>query len=619
MLFLLSPYGLSAQNSPLLEISDSKLANGIVFPNWEKKQVFLHTYYVDGNNPSASDGNQGTADHPFKTISKAAEIMEPGDRVIIREGEYRETVHPARGGESAEKMITYEAAAGAKVIISGSFLLDIKRWKEGRGWIYANHEPYTEDSIITSTRIWQYDFNGNEFGGYNPFGMVNLMHDREYLQYKKVNMDRHFLRRGILFLNGKPLEQVMNPVDLASKDSGAFWIEHNGLRIHVRFPGNSRPDDYRIEATAKEQVFVPLEYGLGYVAIKGITFQHAGNGFPVPQRGLVSTNRGHHWLIEKCTIEWANSLGLDMGNEMWSTVHQPGLGYHIVRNNLIKNCGIGGLEALGAKQMLIEDNLFENIGWQNAELAFESGAIKIHTTINTMIRRNVFRHISYAPGIWLDYLANENCRITKNVFADIITARGAIYIEVSRHDCLVDHNIFYKLRSQYWLSGEYGAGGSALYTDGSDSIRFSDNLMLDIENTGYGDYLNADRIVGSRGGVTRWHSVTNNIFIDCRKHAIEFPNMYNFSNGNIFSHVPPGYLKMGNPLPALLLDIEERKKCFGWEKDGKKAEVGGKLNPNSLELSITGKTIELEKLFLKGPFKDYQKFLNINIDPRLGY
>ncbi|NJK94150.1 MAG: right-handed parallel beta-helix repeat-containing protein [Bacteroidales bacterium] len=255
-------------------------------------------------------------------------------------------------------------------------------------------------------------------------------------------MDRHFLRRGILFLNGKPLEQVMNPVDLASRDSGAFWVEHNGMRIHVRFPDNSQPGDFLVEATAKEQVFVPLEYGLGYIALKGITFQHAGNGFPVPQRGLVSTNRGHHWLVENCTIEWANSLGIDMGNEMWSTVHQPGVGFHIVRNNVIKNCGIGGLEALGAKQMLIEDNLFEHIGWQNAELAFESGAIKIHTTVNTMIRRNIFRYISFAPGIWLDYLANENCRITKNVFADITTARGAIYIEVSRHDCLVDHNIF---------------------------------------------------------------------------------------------------------------------------------------------------------------------------------
>ncbi|NJO69572.1 MAG: hypothetical protein HC830_10075 [Bacteroidetes bacterium] len=142
---------------------------------------------------------------------------------------------------------------------------------------------------------------------------------------------------------------------------------------------------------------------------------------------------------------------------------------------------------------------------------------------------------------------------------------------------------------------------------------------MDIENTGYGDYLNADRIVGSRGGVTRWHSVTNNVFIDCRKHAIEFANPYNFSNGNIFSHVRPGYLKMGNPLPALLLDLEAWQKCFGWEKDGKRAEVSGKFNPDSLELSITGKENELVKLLHKGPFDSYGRFINIPVDPRIKY
>ena len=51
--------------------------------------------------------------------------------------------------------------------------------------------------------------------------------------------------------------------------------------------------------------------------MKGITFEHAGNGFPVPQRGMVSTNRGNHFIFEDNTFEWANSVGLDIGNEDW--------------------------------------------------------------------------------------------------------------------------------------------------------------------------------------------------------------------------------------------------------------------------------------------------------------
>lgn len=613
---ILAEWQVFSQAKTYIPFNEDCLANGQVFPFWEKEQNYLRTYYVDGKNPKASDSNNGTSEKPFKTISRAAEVLKPGELVIIKGGIYREKIVPARGGESPEKMITYEAASGENVIVSGSVVLDQNRWTKGRGWKYGKHEPYSEESSKYSVEIWQYDFEGNLFGGYNPFGMLNLMHDREYLQFQKVKMDAHFKRRGMLFLNGKPIEQVANPIDLASKENGAFWIEHNGLRIHVRFPGASKPADYTVEATVKEQVFAPAEYGLGYIALKGITFCHAANGFPVPQRGLVSTNRGNHWLIQDCTIEWANSVGIDMGNEMWSTEVEKGVGYHVVRNNIIRNCGIGGLEALGGKQMLIEDNLFENIGWQDAELAFESGGIKIHTTFNTLIRRNVFRNITFAPGIWMDYLANQNIRITNNVFTDITTARGAIYIEVSRNDCLIDRNFFNKLRSQYWISGEYGAGGSALYTDGSDSIRFCNNLMLDIENSGYGDYLNAERIVGKRGGVTRWHSVLNNVFIDCRKHAIEFPNNYNYSNGNIFSKVPAGFLKMTNPAPALWLDLEAWQKLYDFEKDGAMAKISAEFDSKTLEFTLKTSPENLKLLDGKGPFSSYANDRKVMIDPR---
>ena len=616
LLSMLCTFSLRSQFVTGILPGEDCLANGQVFPVWDRPQQYVNTFYVDNRNPLASDKNNGSMGKPFKTIARAAAILKPGERVIIKQGVYRELVVPKRGGDGADKMITYEAAKGEEVILTGSIVLDKNKWEKGRGWKYAKHEPYTEDASGTIAGIWQYDFDGSLFGGYNPFGMLNLLHDREYLKYQKVKMDAHFKRRGMLFLNGQILEQVNNPVELAEKVKGAFWIEHNGMRIHVRFPGSTLPTDYTVEATAKEQVFAPAEYGMGYIALKGITFKHAGNGFPVPQRGLVSTSRGHHWLVEQCIIEWANAIGIDMGNEMWSTDHQPGVGYHIVRNNIIRNCGIGGLEALGGKQLLVEDNLFENIGWQDAELAFESGGIKIHTTFNTLIRRNVFRNIKFAPGIWMDYLANQNVRITNNVFTDITTARGAIYIEVSRNDCLIDRNVFHKTRSQYWISGDYGAGGSALYTDGSDSIRFWNNLMLDIENTGYGDYLNAERIVDQRGGVTRWHSVMNNIFIDCRKHAIEFANEYNYSNGNIFSRIPPGFLKMGNPAPALLLDLPAWNKLYNWELDGKMAHIGGELNSSTLKLKMIVPVNQQNLLLNKGPFSEYFNEKEINIDPR---
>lgn len=605
--FLFFAAASQAQNPIYKKTNTDLLANGKSFPFWEKKQKPTKTYYVDQNHNSASDQNPGTEQAPFKTINRAAQVLKPGEEVIIKAGTYRESIHPLRGGASPEKMIVYKAAAGEKVIVKGSVVLPTENWQHGKGWRYGRTPKGKE-----KPQVWQFDFDGKDFGGYNPFAMMNIQHDREWLQYKKVNMQGHFKRRGMIFLNGKPIEQVEKPIQLAAKDSGAFWIEHNGMRVHVRFPGNTAPKDWAIEATTKEQVFAPKQYGLGYIKLKGISFQHCGNGFPVPQRGMISASRGHHWVIEDCTIEWANSLGIDLGNEMWHTTNQPLIGFHVLRRNTIRHCGISGLQAMRAKTILVEDNLFDHIGWHDAEHGFESGGIKFHRAENTLIRRNVFRNITYAPGIWLDYKSNKNCRVTQNVFTDITTARGAIYVEVSHSHCLIDHNVFHKLRSQYWISGDYGAGGSAFYTDGSDSIDFEHNIAFDIENTGYGSYWNAQRIVGKRGGISRWHSVKHNIFSECRKHAIEFPHIHNFSDANVFSRVKAGYLKIANPEPALLLDIETWRKLYGWEKNGKIQNLHIELDSQKLELSIKN----AENNQKAGPFASYKNFENKNIDPR---
>ena len=54
---------------------------------------------------------------------QAAQVLEPGEKVVIKEGVYRERIDPARGGTGPEKMIGYEAAPGAKVVVKGSRLV----------------------------------------------------------------------------------------------------------------------------------------------------------------------------------------------------------------------------------------------------------------------------------------------------------------------------------------------------------------------------------------------------------------------------------------------------------------------------------------------------------------
>src|ERR1019366_2242877 len=83
--------------------TNALLPDGSAFVSWERPLEFTRSYYVDNGNPRASDANPGTRQLPFLTISKAAHVLEPGERVVIMEGVYRERVAPARGGTGPDK------------------------------------------------------------------------------------------------------------------------------------------------------------------------------------------------------------------------------------------------------------------------------------------------------------------------------------------------------------------------------------------------------------------------------------------------------------------------------------------------------------------------------------
>jgi len=100
-----------------------RLPDGTAYAAWEQPLTFSKTYYVDNGDAKADDNGPGTKARPFRTINRAAQLLQPGERVVIASGVYRECVRPARGGTSPAQMISYEAAPGAKVVIKGSEVL----------------------------------------------------------------------------------------------------------------------------------------------------------------------------------------------------------------------------------------------------------------------------------------------------------------------------------------------------------------------------------------------------------------------------------------------------------------------------------------------------------------
>jgi hypothetical protein len=80
--------------------------------------VAVHVYYVS---PNGSDGNAGTMNAPFKTITAALNKAVAGDTVLARGGTYHERISFPRSGTS-EKIITLKAYAGEKPVIDGSMV-----------------------------------------------------------------------------------------------------------------------------------------------------------------------------------------------------------------------------------------------------------------------------------------------------------------------------------------------------------------------------------------------------------------------------------------------------------------------------------------------------------------
>ena len=592
-----------------------RLPDGSEFVSWEQPLNFSKTYHVDNNSPIADDNGPGTREHPFRTINKAAQMLQPGERAVIASGVYRECVRPMRSGTGPDRMISYEAAPGAKVVIKGSEILK-QGWQE-RAVSTLRRMPTTPVPDTPLVTTWEHELSPAIFpDGYNPFAMASAPADRSWLDTRAVDMGPYFRRRGLIFVDGKPLEPVEQLRELASPQlpgppppnqpqpldglpprkrggpimqdiggspNGRFWVDNSAQAIQVRLPTGTAAD-YTIEITTREQVFAPLQKGLAYIRVKGITFQHAGNGYPVPQRGLLSTVGGNHWIIEDNTIEWANGVGLDIGNGDWSAGFTPQAGQsHIIRGNTVRYCGVEGMAGMQTHDTVVESNLIEWCGWADAEREWEAAGAKFHGAHNMLFHSNVIRHIRHANAVWFDS-GNTNCRITRNIFADIVTVSAAIHMEMNRQPNLIDDNIIWDVRNaEPGTPGQRGCAGSGIFIHASDHVIIAQNLIGRCDNSGVFAVVRPDR---ANSGLAEDNEIYNNIFTHCDKSAIVFLNKNNKSDGNLYVSMPRDFLGFFTGDTKQWLDLASWRKLQGWDDNGSVADVNIDFDSDRLALTI---------------------------------
>ena len=135
-------------------------------------------YHVSVN---GCDRSAGTAEAPFRTIDRAAQLAVAGDTVMVHSGVYREWVKPKNGGVSELLRITYTAAPGEKPIIKGSEI--ITDWERVDGTVWKKTLPNTM------------------FGDWNPY--AEPLFGDWLLQPKAYSA-----HTGDVYLNGKSLYEA---------------------------------------------------------------------------------------------------------------------------------------------------------------------------------------------------------------------------------------------------------------------------------------------------------------------------------------------------------------------------------------------------------------------------
>ena len=518
----LAPCPLASLDPPVL------LPDGREFKTWEQPARYTHTYYVSQKHPKADDNNPGTRELPWKTISRAASALTPGQRVIVEEGVYRERVSPVRGGDDPEAMITYEAAKGGKVVIRGSERF-AGRWASSVG-------PSGE----SVEGLWAAEIPQSVTEGVNPFALQNVP-PVPYRASTAAAMSRkdkmraeppYSLRQGLVFQDGRRMRQVADYKDL-SAEAGAYWVAEGGKRLHVRPFGDADPNRAEFELTARVHAFAPEEEGLAFIRFKGFVVEYVAGVFPFPQYGAVSAMTGHHWIFEDNLIRQINALGLDFGHRHGFRYprtfdSKPGGIGHIIRRNRFEDCGMCSMQGLGLIEGLVEDNVAVRIGWQRIPRWYESAGIKLHYCHHTLVRRNVALDTIDAPGIWMDH-SNYNTRCTQNVIlgCDMGKTWGAFFFEGSQYWNMVDHNVIWDCDS------------NGFYQHDCDRLVVANNLIgecsgIPFRMQGGG----SGRIIGGRVTSCKRSRIVGNIFYA----ANELPYVKdpeNASDYNLFLD-PPG-------------------------------------------------------------------------------
>ncbi len=422
------------------------------------------TYYVAVN---GDNKNPGTFTQPWKTISKAASMLNAGDTVLIHGGIYRESIVSARSG-TPSSFITYKNYPNEEVIVEGC--------EEISGWIQDSGNRYR--ATINFTPSPQFVFGGFTTQGNKGGGLV-LQNGAKMNYLMSLNKDAVDL----------PGEYYMNDT---SRGGPPYTIY-----VNVRDLGKGvDPNNYKMMIGRYRKGF-DLDNGADYIIVDGISFRYFNDN-------AIHSIGSHHCQFKNLKLYSNYITGIYLTSSSDNCVIQ--------RCEFWDN-GHGGIESASSDSVRISGNRFRRIDMGNGlggnGCHIWIGPLSYYCT-GTIIENN----IAFASGS--DYvnsgfvvIRGDNNIVRNNTSTDFDLGRtggmgGGITLLIGKNNIVVN-NIVYTV---------WGASPIAVFPDavigGGHFIQYNNFYCDDPANK---FWWNGIKYTSLREWET-WSGQSHNLFVN---------------------------------------------------------------------------------------------------------
>lgn len=313
--------------------------------------AMARTYYVDHKHPAADDSNPGTADRPWRSVTRSVRGVAPGDVVIIRPGVYTERSIVINRSGTPEQPITFMAEKPGTVVIQGMAKFrgythneypllfgpprrkpdDLERW-EGAEWITLRGLDFRNSVGVaigagTGWRIEDCFVSHSNYDGIVPRG-DNIVIERTVVQ------------------------------DCSNNGMAAAFVKNVTIRDCIIRRCNQYPDSPGGNSGACKFLYT------NDMTVDGvISYDNFGSGWWMDFDN-------DNYVITNCTIFGNHAgVGLEHGREPmdqgWAAVGiwtEATAGKGIISNNVIYSNVAAGIGILDSANVIVEGNTIVDCG-----------------------------------------------------------------------------------------------------------------------------------------------------------------------------------------------------------------------------------------------------------------